>query len=69
MSDNPPLQEILKKLRSNAPDWFDRYVEQYERDYNFHLSKLLTAKPEETLRQQGIVACMNAHLALLKLCK
>lgn len=61
------MLEILTKLRKNAPEAFKLYADQFEQDYNYHLGKLMSAPPDSVLRQQGIVAIMNSHLALLKL--
>lgn len=63
------MQETLKKLRSNAPEWFDKYVEAYETECGRHFLAMLSAKPEDLARQQGVTAAYHHHLEVLKAAK
>jgi hypothetical protein len=63
------LIEILKKLRSNSPEWFDRYVAAYEAECGRQFTALLTAPPESLAKQQGVMAAYHHHLELLKQAK
>ena len=69
MTEGPNLVDTLKKLRSNAPEWYDRYIALFEQDYKYQLAKLLNARAEEVCRQQGIVAALSSHLHILNLAK
>jgi hypothetical protein len=60
------MLEILKKLRSNAPEWFEKYIAEYESEYLRQYASLLTAPTDKVLRQQGVVSAMDHHLAILK---
>ena len=61
--------EILKKLRSNTPEWYERYVAAYEAECARQFTALLNAPPESLPKQQGVMAAHQHHLELLKQAK
>ena len=60
------MLEILKKLRSNSPEWYARYVTEYEHDYSRNMNTLLSCAPDQLARMQGICAAQSSHLLILK---
>lgn len=62
----PKIHEILKKLRSSSPEWYDKYVAEIERDYQFRVAALLKARQDEVLKMQGAAAAYDVLLRDLK---
>lgn len=63
------MLEILKKLRSNSPEWYDRYVAAFEDEGARAIITMLSCPPEQLQRQQGVCAVFTSHLEKLKQAK
>ena len=68
--EKPKEEETLlfavRRLRAADPDWFAKYVQRYERDYEVQYQALLIATTDKVLNMQGRCAAMESHLRLLK---
>jgi hypothetical protein len=60
------MLEILKKLRSNSPEWYERYVIAFETEASKQVITLLSCPQEQLARQQGVCAAFASHLEKLK---
>jgi hypothetical protein len=60
------LHEILQKLRSNAPEWYEKYVHAFEDEYRKQVATLLNCSTDQLARQQGVCAQYAHHLRILK---